>query len=73
SGYDLALTRSVSERVRVPVIASGGAGCAQHLVEAVYLGKADPVLLAGILHDGVTTIGALKQEMAASGLRVREV
>ena len=73
SGYDLALTRAVSERVGVPVIASGGAGQASHLVDAVRDGKADAVLLAGILHDGVTTIGALKKEMADAGLRVRIV
>lgn len=72
-GYDLALTRAVSERVGVPVIASGGAGCAAHLVDAVSEGKADAVLLAGILHDGVTTVRALKTEMASAGLRVRMV
>lgn len=73
TGYDLELTRAVSERVGVPVIASGGAGCGQHLVDAVQQGKADAVLLAGILHDGVTTIRSLKHEMADAGLRVRLV
>lgn len=71
SGYDLALTRAVSEAVGVPVIASGGAGNAQHMIYAVTEGKADAVLLAGILHDGVTTIEALKSEMRASGLVIR--
>lgn len=71
SGYDLALTRAVSEAVAVPVIASGGAGNAQHMIDAVTEGKADAVLLAGILHDGVTTIEALKSEMRASGLVIR--
>lgn len=71
SGYDLALTRAVSEAVGVPVIASGGAGNAQHMIDAVTEGKADAVLLAGILHDGVTTIEALKSEMRASGLVIR--
>ena len=70
-GYDLELTRAVSEAVGVPVIASGGAGVASHLVDAVKIGKADAVLLAGILHDGVTTIRALKEEMSAAGLPVR--
>jgi cyclase len=70
-GYDLALTRAVAEAVEVPVIASGGAGNAQHLIDAVNLGKADAVLLAGILHDGVATINGLKAELRRSGLEVR--
>lgn len=70
-GYDLELTRAVSQAVPVPVIASGGAGNAQHLVEAVTIGQADAVLLAGILHDNLTTIPALKSEMKAAGLTVR--
>lgn len=69
-GYDLTLTRLVADAVSVPVIASGGAGDASHLVAAVEQGHADAVLLAGILHDGVTTIRSLKREMAA-GLPVR--
>lgn len=71
SGYDLELTRAVSEAVDVPVIASGGAGHAGHMVDAVTQGKADAVLLAGILHDGVARIGDLKSEMIGLGLRVR--
>lgn len=70
-GYDLELTRAVAEAVSVPVIASGGAGNAGHLVDAVQKGKADAVLLAGILHDGLTTVQVLKQEMQALGLSVR--
>jgi cyclase len=70
-GYDLALTRAISTSVGVPVIASGGAGTAQHLVDAVEKGKADAVLLAGILHDGVSTVHGLKEEMAAAGVPVR--
>lgn len=70
-GYDLELTRAVAEAVSVPVIASGGAGNAGHLVDAVHKGKADAVLLAGILHDGLTTVQFLKQEMQALGLSVR--
>ncbi len=73
SGYDLALTRSVSEAVSVPVIASGGAGNAGHLIDAVREGKADAVLLASIIHDGDFRIADLKREMAAAGLRVRLV
>jgi len=70
-GYDLELTRAVAEAVSVPVIASGGAGNAGHLADAVSEGKADAVLLAGILHDGLTTVQALKKEMQELGLSVR--
>ncbi|ARU44629.1 imidazole glycerol phosphate synthase subunit HisF [Armatimonadetes bacterium Uphvl-Ar2] len=70
-GYDLELTRAVAGAVSVPVIASGGAGIAGHLVDAVQKGKADAVLVAGILHDGLTTVQFLKQEMQALGLSVR--
>ena len=72
-GYDLALTRAVAEAVDVPVIASGGAGSAAHLSEAITAGGADAVLVAGILHDGVTTVRALKEAMRVAALPVREV
>ncbi len=72
-GYDLALTRAVAEAVDVPVIASGGAGTAAHLTEAITAGGADAVLVAGILHDGVTTVRALKEAMRVAALPVREV
>ena len=71
TGYDLAITRAVADAVHVPVIASGGAGTAQHLVDGIAQGGADAVLVAGILHDGVTTVQALKQTMRAAGLPVR--
>ncbi len=71
TGYDLALTRAVAEAVGVPVIASGGAGSAAHVRDALVEGGADAALVAGILHDGVTTVGALKREMRAAGLPVR--
>lgn len=71
TGYDLALTRAVSEAVEVPVIASGGAGKPEHLVDAVIEGKADAVLLAGIIHDGVYRIDELKQYMRNAGLDIR--
>ena len=73
TGYDLALTRVVANAVQVPVIASGGAGQASHLVEAIVEGHADAVLVAGILHDGLTTVSALKAAMRAAGLPVRDV
>ncbi|MBX3118685.1 MAG: imidazole glycerol phosphate synthase subunit HisF [Fimbriimonadaceae bacterium] len=73
AGYDLGVTKAVSEAVGVPVIASGGAGKPEHLLEAVSLGKADAVLLASILHDGLYRIADLKQEMHQAGLPVRLV
>lgn len=72
-GYDLEITRRIATSVDIPVIASGGAGTGQHLVDAVVEGRADAVLLASILHDGDTTIPLLKSEMATAGLRVRPV
>lgn len=72
-GYDLELLRAVSGAVDIPVVASGGAGTARHLCEAVLIGGADAVLVAGILHDGLTSIGALKAAMAAAAIPVRGV
>jgi cyclase len=73
SGYDLGLTKAVSEAVSIPVIASGGAGSPQHLVDAVRLGMADAVLLASIVHDGVYRIAELKRAMAEAAIEVRPV
>jgi cyclase len=73
NGYDLALTRAISESVTVPVIASGGAGNAEHVCAAILDGGADAALVAGILHDGSTTVGALKRAMRAANVLVREV
>jgi len=72
-GYDLELTRTIADAVEVPVIASGGAGNAAHLVDAFVEGHAEAALLAGILHDGSTTVRALKCELSRAGLDVREV
>jgi cyclase len=69
-GYDLALTRAVSEVVAVPVIASGGAGTLDHLVEALEAG-ADAVLCASIFHYGTFTIAQAKEHLAAAGIAVR--
>lgn len=71
NGYDLDLTRAVSDRVSVPVVASGGAGEAIHLRDAYLQGGASAALVAGILHDGLTTVGALKAALAADGIDVR--
>ena len=71
SGYDLALTRAVVERVSVPVIASGGAGSAADVCAVLSEARADAALVAGILHDAVTTVTALKAAMVERGLPVR--
>jgi cyclase len=73
TGYDLELTRAVADAVDVPVIASGGAGSGLDLVRAFTEGGAEAALVAGMLHDGTTTVSALKQEMRAAGLLVRGV
>ena len=71
TGYDVALTRAVSDATPVPVIASGGAGRLDHLVEAVRDGHADAVLAASIFHFGEHSIAEAKAAMAAAGLPVR--
>jgi imidazole glycerol-phosphate synthase subunit HisF len=70
-GFDLALTRSITDAVGVPVIASGGVGTLAHLVEGVIEGGADAVLAASIFHFGEHTVGEAKAELAAAGLIVR--
>lgn len=72
-GYDLALTRAVADAVSVPVIASGGAGRASHVRDAIVDGGADAALVAGILHDGSSTVAELKAAMRDASLPVREV
>jgi cyclase len=72
-GYDLALTRAVADAVSVPVIASGGAGSAEHVRDAIVEGGADAVLVAGILHDGLTTVRELKNVLARADIPVRAV
>lgn len=71
SGYDNDLVRAVGASVSVPVIASGGAGSASHVVDAFLLGGADAALLAGILHDGVASVAEIKRAMADAGVPVR--
>jgi cyclase len=72
-GFDLALTRSVTDAVDVPVIASGGVGSLDHLVEGVLEGGADAVLAASIFHFGEHTVAEAKQVLAAHGVTVRPV
>jgi len=71
SGFDLALTRAVSDAVTVPVIASGGVGNLEHLADGVQQGGADAVLAASIFHYGEHTVGEAKSAMAARGIPVR--
>jgi cyclase len=70
-GYDLEITRAVAEAVSIPVVASGGAGCPQHLADAVTLGKADAALAASIFHFGTYSIRETKRFMADRGIPVR--
>jgi cyclase len=71
AGYDLPLTRAVAEAVEVPVIASGGAGCIDHIAEALGEGKASAALLASLLHDGLLTVEAIKTDLLQRGLPLR--
>ncbi len=71
TGYDIDLTRAVTDAVNVPVVASGGAGSAHDVCVVFQLGHADAALLAGILHDGLTTVTAVKHAMMAAHLPVR--
>jgi len=75
AGYDLPLTRAVSKAVSVPVIASGGAGCIEHIAQALDPGPggghASAALLASLLHDGVLTVEEIKHDLLARGLSIR--
>jgi cyclase len=71
SGFDIGLTRAIADAVSVPVIASGGVGALDHLVDGVKQGHASAVLAASIFHFGTHTIGEAKRHMAAAGLPMR--
>ena len=71
SGFDIALTRAVSDAVSIPVIASGGVGSLQHLADGIKEGRADAVLAASIFHYGEHTVGECKHFMADQGISVR--
>ena len=71
NGFDLPLTRAVSEAVPVPVIASGGVGNLEHLAEGILQGKADAVLAASIFHFGEYTLQDAKRYMAQRGIEMR--
>jgi cyclase len=72
TGYDLELTRAISETVMVPVIASGGAGNLEHLYEALVIGKADAVLAASIFHYQTYSIRQAKDYLAERGIPIRK-
>lgn len=71
AGFDLVITRRVSESVGVPVVASGGAGSLEHMAEVLLEGKADAVLAASIFHFGQHTVGEVKRFLASKGICVR--
>ncbi|WP_374437447.1 imidazole glycerol phosphate synthase subunit HisF [Inhella sp.] len=71
AGFNLALTKAVSDAIDLPVIASGGVGTLQHLVDGIRLGGADAVLAASIFHDGQHTVGEAKAFMRTAGIEVR--
>ena len=70
-GYDIEITAAVAQAVSIPVVASGGAGCPEHLADAIQFGKADAALAASIFHFGQYTIGETKRIMAQRGIPVR--
>jgi cyclase len=71
AGFDLALTRAISDAVSIPVVASGGVGTLDHLVEGILEGRASAVLAASIFHFGTFTIGEAKRHMAKAGIPMR--
>jgi cyclase len=71
AGYDIELTRTISEAVSVPLIASGGAGTLEDLYQALVTGKADAVLAASIFHYGVYSIGETKEYLTKKGIPIR--
>lgn len=72
-GYELTLTRLIADNVRIPVIASGGAGNPRHMVDAVTKGRASAALIASIVHYGEYTVTDLKNYMAGKGVKVRQI
>ena len=71
SGYDIEFLNVLSKTIQVPIIASGGAGTLEHLVEAITLGHADAVLAASIFHFGIYSIKAAKMHMGNKGIPIR--
>ena len=73
AGYDLEITRQVSESVSVPVVASGGAGNLDHMAEVLIEGRADAVLAASIFHFGEFTVAEVKSHLASKGIPTRTI
>ena len=71
SGFDCELTRAIADRLNIPVIASGGAGGADHFVEVFRQGHADAALAASIFHYGLSSLGDLKQHLRSHNIPVR--
>ena len=71
NGYDIPLTKAVSESVNVPVIASGGAGALEHFYDVLTAGKADAVLAASVFHYGQFTVRQVKEYLRSRGVEVR--
>ena len=71
-GYELTVTRLISEAVGIPVVASGGAGKPEHLAAVLTQGKADAALVASMVHYGTYTVGSIKRSLRAAGIPVRE-
>jgi cyclase len=70
-GYEIALTKMISEHVGIPVVASGGAGTPEHMARVLTEGKADAALIASMVHSGDYTVGSIKEDLAARGIPVR--
>ncbi len=73
AGYDIPLTRTIADSVRIPVIASGGAGTIEHIYEALTEGRADAALIASIVHYGKISIKEIKDYLASKGVKVRRI
>ena len=71
NGYDITLTKTLSEMVRLPVIASGGAGNPEHLLDVLTEGKADAALVASMVHYGDYSVSGLKRYLPGRGVKVR--
>ena len=71
-GFEIDLTRMIAENVPVPVVASGGGGCAQHLVDVFEQAHADAAIIAGMIHTGEFTIPDIKRELAEAGVPIRQ-
>jgi cyclase len=71
-GYEIPITKMISERVSIPVVASGGAGTPEHMAEVLTAGKADAALIASMVHSGDYTVGSIKDALAKKGIPVRK-